>query len=212
MNLQDKLIALRKEQNLTQKQLSERIHYSDKVISKWERGESYPDIEALKALAVYYNVTIDSIVNHHVHHSSIPRSAVNKLTVKKTEQPPLVLRLFIIVPFLFLIVAIVLDLLIWPSLLIFFLLLLPNALIWTKSVFEGQYEGRTIKVSNATTICAIYIDDILVESIHGLFHVNPVRIFQIDGLLVHVKIHNLFGIKVSMSVAPMHGIGHSASV
>lgn len=147
-----------------------------------------------------------------MHHSRIPRSAVNKLTVKKTEQPPLVLRLFIIVPFLFLIGAIVLDLLIWLSLLIFILLLLPNALIWTKFVFEGQYEGRTIKVSNATTICAIYIDDILVESIHGLFHINPVRIYQIDGLLVHVKIHNLLGIKVSMSVAPMHGIGHNPSV
>ena len=211
MNLHDKLIALRKEQNITQKQLSQKIHYSDKVISKWERGESYPDIEALKALAIYYNVTIDSLVNHHTHHSIVTRSAVNTLAVKKIDQPPLVFRLFILLPFIILIGAILLDFLILPSLLLFSLLLLPNSLLWTKYTFEGHYEGHTIKVTNTTTLTAIYIDDLLVESIHGLFHVNPTRVFQINGLLVHVKLHNLFGVKVSMSVTPMHGMAHHLS-
>jgi transcriptional regulator with XRE-family HTH domain len=203
MNLKDKLIALRKAQKLTQKQLSERIHYSDKVISKWERGESYPDIEALKTLALYYNVTIDSLVNHFVLHSRVPNRTFKKLEVKKTQQPHLVFRWFIIVPFIFLVATILLDQQILPSLFIFVLLLLPNSLIWTQYTFEGQHEDHIIKVSNTTTLSAIYIDDILVESIHGLFHINPIRIFQIDGLLVRVKMNNLLGIKVSMSVINM---------
>lgn len=39
-----RLTAVRKEMNLTQQQLAEKINYSDKAVSKWERGESVPDI------------------------------------------------------------------------------------------------------------------------------------------------------------------------
>ncbi|WP_307745747.1 helix-turn-helix domain-containing protein [uncultured Phascolarctobacterium sp.] len=42
---------LRQEQKLTQKQLADKLHISDKTVSKWERGLGYPDIALLPALA-----------------------------------------------------------------------------------------------------------------------------------------------------------------
>ncbi|MBR6762054.1 MAG: helix-turn-helix transcriptional regulator [Oscillospiraceae bacterium] len=56
------LSRLRKQNHLTQIQLAELIHYSDKAVSKWERGESLPDLLVLKQLADYYHVTLDDLV------------------------------------------------------------------------------------------------------------------------------------------------------
>lgn len=61
----DNLITLRKANKLTQLELAEKLNYSDKAISKWERGESLPDIVILKQLADMYGVGIDYIVTAH---------------------------------------------------------------------------------------------------------------------------------------------------
>ena len=56
------LIKLRKAARLTQLELAEKIKYSNKTISKWERGESYPDIFTLKKIADVYGVTVNDIL------------------------------------------------------------------------------------------------------------------------------------------------------
>lgn len=59
------LKALREEKNLTQIQLSSAFSgiYSDALISKWERGQSVPNIDDLKTLSKYFNVSVDEILN-----------------------------------------------------------------------------------------------------------------------------------------------------
>lgn len=61
----ENLIDLRKANKLTQLELAEKLNYSDKAISKWERGESLPDIIILKQLADMYGVNMDYIVTEH---------------------------------------------------------------------------------------------------------------------------------------------------
>ncbi len=53
------LIDLRKRKKYTQQQLGEVLGYSDKAISKWEKGESLPDIEVLFEITQFYGVTLD---------------------------------------------------------------------------------------------------------------------------------------------------------
>ncbi len=48
--------------NLTQMELAEKLNYSDKTISKWERGESSPDISVLVELADLFGVSLDYLV------------------------------------------------------------------------------------------------------------------------------------------------------
>lgn len=59
------LKALRDEKNLTQIELSKKFDYicSDALISKWERGESVPNIDDLKNLAKFFEVSVDEILN-----------------------------------------------------------------------------------------------------------------------------------------------------
>ena len=59
------LMNLRKANKLTQLELAEKLNYSDKAISKWERGESLPDILLLKSLADMYGVSVDYFMQEH---------------------------------------------------------------------------------------------------------------------------------------------------
>ena len=48
---------LRKKQNLTQQDLADKLNYTAKAISKWERGDSIPELETLILIAKEFNVT-----------------------------------------------------------------------------------------------------------------------------------------------------------
>lgn len=54
---------LRKRQRLTQAGLAEKLNYSDKAVSKWERGESAPDILTLVSIAQVLGVTVDDLIS-----------------------------------------------------------------------------------------------------------------------------------------------------
>lgn len=54
---------LRTSQGLTQIELAEKLNYSDKAVSKWERAESLPDIAVLKEIADLFQVPLDYLVN-----------------------------------------------------------------------------------------------------------------------------------------------------
>ena len=58
----ENLIELRKMNKLTQLELAEKLNYSDKAISKWERAESLPDVEILCQIADLYGVSLDYLV------------------------------------------------------------------------------------------------------------------------------------------------------
>ncbi len=56
------IAAYRKQAGLTQAGLAEKLNYSDKAISKWERGESIPDVLTLMALARQFEITVNDLV------------------------------------------------------------------------------------------------------------------------------------------------------
>lgn len=56
------LVQLRTQARLTQLQLAKLINYSDKAVSKWERGEAIPDLRTLIRLSSIYGVSLDDIV------------------------------------------------------------------------------------------------------------------------------------------------------
>ena len=61
-NVAKNITELRIHNNMTQMELGEKLNYSDKTISKWERGESSPDISVLVEIADLFGVTLDYIV------------------------------------------------------------------------------------------------------------------------------------------------------
>ena len=56
------IAALRTGSGMTQLELAEKLHYSDKAVSKWERGESLPELATLVAIAELFEVSLDELV------------------------------------------------------------------------------------------------------------------------------------------------------
>ena len=57
------LANLRKNKKLTQAELAQKFGYSDKAVSKWETGETLPDIEILYSLCTFYDVSLDFLTH-----------------------------------------------------------------------------------------------------------------------------------------------------
>ncbi|MBQ8371183.1 MAG: helix-turn-helix domain-containing protein [Clostridia bacterium] len=62
-NIAANIAVLRKASGMTQAGLAEKIGYSDKSISKWERGEGIPDVICLKQMADLLGVTVDALLS-----------------------------------------------------------------------------------------------------------------------------------------------------
>ncbi len=58
-----KLAYYRKSAGMTQFDLAEKLNYSDKSVSKWERGEGVPDIFVLSRIAELFSVKVDDLIN-----------------------------------------------------------------------------------------------------------------------------------------------------
>lgn len=59
------IAKLRVDRKMTQLELAEALNYSDKAVSKWERGESLPDVVTLKRIADLFGVTVDYLITEH---------------------------------------------------------------------------------------------------------------------------------------------------
>ncbi len=58
----ENLAVLRKASGLTQAQLAERLGYSDKAVSRWEKGDTLPDINVLYELCDFYGISMDALL------------------------------------------------------------------------------------------------------------------------------------------------------
>lgn len=56
------IAELRKEKNLTQKDLANKLNVSDKAISRWETGKGFPDVDSLQALSDFFNISINELL------------------------------------------------------------------------------------------------------------------------------------------------------
>lgn len=68
------LTMYRKANGLTQLELAEKLNYSDKAISKWERGESLPDLYILQTIADMFGITLNDLVSEQAE----PKKNQNK--------------------------------------------------------------------------------------------------------------------------------------
>lgn len=76
------IVTLRKQNGYTQIELSEKINYSDKAISRWEKGEVLPDIETLENLANIFDVPLSYMLEEHQDAKPVTNNQFsNKLAV-----------------------------------------------------------------------------------------------------------------------------------
>ena len=76
------IAAYRKRDGLTQVGLAEKLNYSDKAVSKWERGESVPDVLTLMQLAELFGITVNELV---CDPNALPENSDSKLEKAMTQ-------------------------------------------------------------------------------------------------------------------------------
>lgn len=66
MDIGNKILELRKKNNFSQEQLAEKMKVARQTISKWELGETSPDIKQAKELSKIFNVSLDELVDNDI--------------------------------------------------------------------------------------------------------------------------------------------------
>ncbi len=94
------LIKLRKENELTQNELADKLNVSFQAISKWERGENLPDANLMLKIADLYHITVDEILRGEL----LPREDSKSLNKKKSLYMliGIIIIVLSVLPFMFL--------------------------------------------------------------------------------------------------------------
>lgn len=61
--LSDNIVTLRKQNKMSQSDLAGELYVTPQAISRWERGETQPDVETIKKLAEVFNCTVEEVIN-----------------------------------------------------------------------------------------------------------------------------------------------------
>ena len=124
------LSELRKRKGLTQLELAEKFNYTDRAVSKWENGDTLPDVEVLFNLCEFYGVTID----YHTHED-------NYRYIKNDSKGATINRILIIC---------LISLLVWTLATVIFVLSIirKEAVLWQAYVWAVPANAVIINLLN----------------------------------------------------------------
>ena len=174
------IATYRKAKGLTQAELAEKLNYSDKSISKWERGEGFPDIFTLKELADFFGIKVGDFFSE------------KPVTIKK--RPPM--KKEVIIPLLsvgiaWLTIAIAFAIIeiffhqqvrgVWDSWLIFIYGVPVTGIILT--IFFALYHSKTLVLIGESIIVwgvglSIFLTAVMIKNLNGIW-----LVFIICGVL-----------------------------
>lgn len=145
INLRDiiskNIVLLRKSRNWTQLDVANKLNYSDKAVSKWERSESIPDIVVLKQIADLYSVTLDELTSTNVDIKKQKSAA----KMQKIIIPSLSVGLLLLITTIFFVLLVIFNLI--PNPWIVYIYSLPLSAIilivfnsfWGNKLLTGIY-------------------------------------------------------------------------
>ena len=81
----DNLYSLRKGKGISQDEFAESLGVSRQAVSKWERNEAYPDTENLIAIAKFFNVKIDDLINTPINANAVINADSELISNKDIE-------------------------------------------------------------------------------------------------------------------------------
>lgn len=192
--LSSTLVKLRNNAGLTQKELSIHLNYSDKVISKWERDESVPDVFALERIAEFYKMTIDELMEGGSSMST-PSAKPFQLDFQMMTGPPMFTKISILFPILFWVITPWIDLILFV---VFGIVLIALVIVWgfavSRSEWKTSFNQIPLRVTTSGLRCDLYYGQKKVDEVHsmlGTFHLSV----KIQDDLIKIRVSQM-GIKI----------------
>ncbi len=151
------IIELRTRAGMTQLELAEKLNYSDKSVSKWERAEALQDVIVLRNIADIFGVTVDYLVRPHD-----PEEKISILDSVKTTIPYQIIMaitsagIFTVATILFVIFW--LRGLIYWQVFVYALPVLFTALLVLNSIWhEGKYNFVIVSLLGLSIVSTLYV-------------------------------------------------------
>lgn len=159
MEIGKKIMELRKKSGLSQEELAERVGVARQTISKWELGETSPDLKQSKELSKIFKVSLDELTDNNI------KDILVEKTSNTEKLAGLILRLmkFIAV----------------------FIIVLPILLIVLRIVFKNIYEHNAGRLMNVSIKCNLHDNNYSYEFV---YHENNGQIKEAggDGYLINI--------------------------
>ena len=130
MEIGKKIMNLRKKDGLSQEELAEKIGVARQTISKWELGETSPDLKQAKELSKIFNVSLDELVDNDI------KDILVKKTSNTEKLAGLILKLI--------------------KFMIVFIIVVPILLVTLRIVFKNIYEKNSGRLMNVSIKCTLH--------------------------------------------------------
>ena len=176
------IASYRKRMRMTQVHLAEKLNYSDKAISKWERGESAPDVQTLVQLAELFDVTVNDLL---VDPNELPENpgkveqamgrAVEKTLKRKADKRIILMLSSLLVWFVALLLFVVLSSLELPKSWLAFIYAVPANAIVLLSLRSAWKDFRWNQILISAIVWGGLVS--LYVSLFVFLHVNIWKLF-----------------------------------
>lgn len=130
MEIGKRIMELRKKNGLSQEELAEKVGVARQTISKWELGETSPDLKQSKELSKIFNVSLDELVDNDI----------KDILVEKTSNTEKL-------------AGIILKLL---KVMVILIILLPIILITLRIIFKNIHESNSGRLMNVSIKCELH--------------------------------------------------------
>ncbi len=159
MDIGKKIMDLRKKNGLSQEELAEKIGVARQTISKWELGETSPDLKQSKELSNIFNVSLDELVNNDIKNVLVEKTS-------NTEK----------------LAGIILKLM---KFMVVFIIALPLLLIVLRVIFKNIHEHNAGRLMSVSIKCNLHDDDYGYEFV---YYENNGQIKEAggDGYLINI--------------------------
>ena len=176
----ENLVYYRKAAGLTQLEIAEKFNYSDKSISKWERGDGLPDVLVLKSLADFYGIKVDDFFKAEKRRLPMSKKSKHWFIVGLSET-----LLWLVFGIAFVVLAIVLPQA-YPWWLIFIYAAASScilAVVWSGIYHQKFYQLLSTSGIVWFSILSVYLSLLLITSIPNLWLLFLIGI-PLEGLAI----------------------------
>ena len=130
MEIGKKIMDLRKKNGLSQEELAEKVGVARQTISKWELGETSPDLEQSKELSKIFNVSLDELTDNDIKNILVEKTS-------NTEKlAGLILKLI--------------------KFMVIFIIVAPILLITLRIIFKNIHENNSGRLMNVSINCTLH--------------------------------------------------------
>lgn len=171
-----KLLTLRTKAGMTQLELGEKLSYSDKTVSKWERGEAIPDATVLKKIGQIFSVSVDSLLEDE---APVKEEKTSPFSIYPSITRVILTGIWTVAILLFVLLWIILDKVYW----VIFVYALPVtaiALLVFNSIWnKGKHNFYIVSFLVLSLILSAYIGVLPLKNAWQLFLLAPMALLLV---------------------------------